>query len=187
MAEEALGITVKELKQKRTLAKSTFTKQANFLSRVAKHMTKRELQEEFKKLKSEARTVSETNDEYRAGLLADIEAGTNEGEEAELSKEKQTEVEKTFQECEARLDEVREIVQSNLWPRYGKNEVKSAIHEAETACDGVAQIPVTAVNRDGFELLCNRKPSRVGDVDSSGRKGKSGRESGGSEGIRQQP
>lgn len=83
-----------------------------------------------------------------------------------------------------RLDEVREMVQSNLWPRYGENEVRSAIHEAETACDGVAQIPVTAVNRDGFELLCNRKPSRVGDVDSSGRKGKAGRESEGSEGIR---
>lgn len=161
MAEEALGITVKELKQKRTLAKSTFTKQANFLSRVAKHMTKRELQEEFKKLKSEARTVSETNDEYRAGLLADIEAGTDEGEEAKLSKEKQTEVEKTFQECEARLDEVREIVQSNLWPRYGENEVKSAIHEAETACDGVAQIPVTAVNRDGFELRWDSVKTQV--------------------------
>lgn len=84
-------------------------------------MTKRELQEEFKKLKSEARTVSETNDEYRAGLLADIEAGTDEGEEAELSKEKQAELEKTFQECEAQLDEVKEMVQSNLWPRYGEN------------------------------------------------------------------
>lgn len=66
-------------------------------------MTKRELQEEFKKLKLEARTVSETNDEYRAGLLADIEAGSDEGEEAELSKEKQTELEKTFQECDASI------------------------------------------------------------------------------------
>lgn len=104
-------------------------------------MTKRELQEEFKKLTSEARKVSETNNEYRAGLLAVIEAETDEGEEAELSKQHQTELEKTFQECKARLDEVREKIQSNLWPRYGKNEVKSAIHEAETACDGVAQIP----------------------------------------------
>ena len=87
MAEQALGRTVKELKQRRTLAKRVFTKQANFLSRGAKHMTKRELQEEFKKLTPEARTVSETNDDYRAGLLADIEAEIDEDEEAELSKQ----------------------------------------------------------------------------------------------------
>ena len=80
-------------------------------------MTKSELQEEFKKLTSEARKVSETNDEYRAGLLADIEAETDEGEEVDLSKQ-QSELEKTFQECEVRLDEVRGMIQSNLWPRY---------------------------------------------------------------------
>ncbi|XP_055768950.1 uncharacterized protein LOC129844827 [Salvelinus fontinalis] len=167
MAEEALGKTVKELKQERTLAKSAFTKQANFLSRGAKHMTKSELREEFKKLTSEARKVSETNDEYRAGLLADIEAETDEGEEADLSKQQQTELEKTFQECEVRLDEVRGMIQSNLWPRYGEDEVKSAIKEAETACDGVTQIPVMAVNRDGFELRWDGAKAQVQDAITS--------------------
>jgi len=64
MTKEALGKTEKELKQERTLAKRAFTKQEN--SRGAQHMTKSELGEEFKKLTSEVRKVSETNDEYRA-------------------------------------------------------------------------------------------------------------------------
>ncbi len=36
-------------------------------------MTKSKLQEEFKKLTSEARKVGETNNKYRADLLVDIE------------------------------------------------------------------------------------------------------------------
>ena len=51
MAKEATGKTVKQLKQERMLAKSAFTKHANFLSRAAGNMTKSELQEEFKKHK----------------------------------------------------------------------------------------------------------------------------------------
>jgi len=43
MAEEAFGKAVKQLKQERTLAKSAFTRQANFLSRGAKNLTKSEL------------------------------------------------------------------------------------------------------------------------------------------------
>jgi len=66
MTKEALGKTEKELKQERTLAKRAFTKQENFHSRGAQHMTKSELGEEFKKLTLEVRKVSETNDEYRA-------------------------------------------------------------------------------------------------------------------------
>lgn len=91
MAEEAFGKTVKQLKQERTLAKSAFTKLANFLSREAQSMTESELREEFKKLTSEARYVSGANDEYRAGLLADIEANTADGEEAKLDQQKRSE------------------------------------------------------------------------------------------------
>lgn len=82
MALEMFGKTVKQLKQERTMAKSAFTKQANFLSRGARHMTEVELQEEFKKLTTEARDVSGTN-EYRAGILADME----DQDEVELDKQ----------------------------------------------------------------------------------------------------
>ena len=50
-----------------------YTKYANFLGRAAGNMTRSELQEEFKKLTSHARSVSESNDDYNTGLLADLE------------------------------------------------------------------------------------------------------------------
>lgn len=89
MASEALGKTVKQLKQERTLAKSAFTKQANYLSRAADVMIKQELQEEFCKLSGLARRVSEANDDYRTGLLVDIEAKSDEGEEVKLDMQQQ--------------------------------------------------------------------------------------------------
>ncbi len=152
MAEEALGKTVKQLKQERTLAKSAFTKLANYLSRGARSMVENELREEFRRLTLEARRVSEGNDDYRVGLLADIEANTADGVEVELSKQQEADLEKTVNDCEAKLDEVRKIVQTNLWSRYGQDELRAAIKEAERACDNVAATPVSAVNRDGYEM-----------------------------------
>ena len=82
MAKETFGKTVKQLKQERTLAKSAFTRQANYLSKAAAGMIKHELQEEFSKLSSLARSVGDSNDDYAAGLLA--EAGTKGDEEVKL-------------------------------------------------------------------------------------------------------
>lgn len=152
MAEEAFGKSVKQLKQEWTLAKSTFTKLANFLSRGARSMTETELREEFRKLSSEARNVSDANEEYRLGLLEDIEANTADGGEAELDKQQEADLEKTINDCETRLGEVRRIVQSNLWSRYGGNLMKTAIQEAEKVCEDVAAIPVSGVNRDRYEI-----------------------------------
>ncbi len=86
--------------------------------------------------------------------VADAEAGTEEGEEVKLDKHQQAELEKTMEECDTRLGEIREAVQSNLWPRYGKEEVDSAIQEAENACDIAQASPITAINRDatGYQL-----------------------------------
>lgn len=152
MAEEALGKGVKQLKQERTIAKSAITKQANFLSWATGNMTRSELQEEFTLLTTHARNVSESNDDYQAGLLADIEA-EEEGKEAKLGIQQQVDLEKTKKDCDARLKEVvRKIAQVNLWSRYWEDEVESAIQEAETACEGVGAIPVSAVNKDGYEL-----------------------------------
>lgn len=134
------------------MAKSTFTKLANFLSRGARSMTESELREEFRKLSSEARNVSDANEEYRLGLLEDIEADTADGEEAELNKQQEADLEKTINDCETRLGEVRKIIQTNLWSRYGEGLIETAIQEAEKVCEDVAAIPVTGVNRDGYEM-----------------------------------
>lgn len=149
MAEEAFGKTVSQLKKERTLAKTAFTKAVNFLTRAAQSMAKTELQEEFKKLTCEARRLGEANDDYKAGLIADLE---DTGKEAEFDKQQEADLEKTVCDYKTKLDEVRELVQSKLWSCYGQDELETAIREAEKACDDAAAIAITAVNQDGYEV-----------------------------------
>lgn len=87
---ENLGNTVKQQKQERILAKAAFTKQANYLIRAADDMIKHELRERFSKLSSLSRNFNDANDDYTAGLLADTEAVSEEGEEVKLGKDLQT-------------------------------------------------------------------------------------------------
>lgn len=94
-------------------------------------MTETELRE-FKRLTPEARSVSNANDEYRAGLLADIEADIADGEGAELDEKQETDLDKTITDCETRLDEFRKIVQTILQTRNGEDELTAAIQEAES-------------------------------------------------------
>ena len=164
MAEEATGKTVKQLMQERTVAKCAFTKHGNFLSRAAGNMTRSELQEEFKKLMSHARSVSESNDDYNTGLLADL--GVEE-KEAKLDLQQQIDLQKTIEDGDARLEEVRYIVQSNLWSRYGEEELKYAIKEAEEACEGVGAVAVSAVKKDGYELQFDGAKKLVQDAIAS--------------------
>lgn len=69
-----------------------------------------------------------------------------------LSKQQEADLKKTINECEVKLDEVRQIVQTNLWSCYGQDKLRAAVKEAERACDNVAATPVSAVNRDGYEM-----------------------------------
>lgn len=67
MAEDAVGKTIKVLKGERTIAKSSFTRQANFLDKEASTMVETELKEGYNKLHDCFRKVIETNDDYRLG------------------------------------------------------------------------------------------------------------------------
>lgn len=62
----------------------------------------------------------------------------------------QAELEKTRAECDMKLDELSKVVQSNLWPRYGEDEVTFAIQEA--ACDRAQACPIPAISQDSYEL-----------------------------------
>ncbi|KAK6319058.1 hypothetical protein J4Q44_G00102690 [Coregonus suidteri] len=68
MAEDVLGKSVQQLKKERTTAKSSFTRQANFISRGASSMLQVELKEEFAKLSDCFRKMLDANDDYRIGL-----------------------------------------------------------------------------------------------------------------------
>ena len=64
MAALALGKTLDQLKKYRLTAKTSFTKQANYLSRKAyPYLTELELRQEFAKLPADSRKVIEANDD----------------------------------------------------------------------------------------------------------------------------
>lgn len=147
MAEEVTGRPLKQLKQERTSAKTTFTKQANYLSRAIGHLTKSELQKEFKDLLSLVRNVSQTNDDYELGLLAEID----EDGEKKLDPKQQADLTRTIEDCNARMKEVQKMVQSNLWSRYAEGDLTFAVEEAESACERIHAIPVSVVNTDAYE------------------------------------
>lgn len=153
MAEEVFGKSAKQLKQERTVAKSAFTKRANYLSGMAESLTESELWQEFKALTIEARRVTEANEDLRAGLLADMEAAkADEGEEEELGAQQEADLKKTVIECAKRVDEVKEVVRTNLWSRYGEEELVTAIKDAEMACVTADKTSVSALTRHGYEM-----------------------------------
>ncbi len=110
-----------------------------------------ELKEEFKKLSLAARKVFEINEDYRTGLLAEIEADESK-DETVLSVQQDIDIEKTASECDVKFNEVQEIVQGNLWSRYGLHEVTGAISVAEKTCDRVASIAVDRSEYENYEV-----------------------------------
>ena len=144
-----MGKSVKELKKERTTAKSSFTRQANFIAREASSMLQEELKEEFTKLSDCFRKLLDANDNYRIGLEADIKS---EDEEANLDEKQEEDIERTEREAETKLKEIKDIVQTNLWSRYGKNDLETAIFEAEKANDKAETLPVESANLEGFEV-----------------------------------
>ena len=154
MAEDALGKTVKQLKRERTTAKSSFTRQANFISRGVSSMLEAELKEEFIKLSHCFRQLLDANDDCRIGLLAEIKKPEEEEEEEEVVLEKQQErdIKRTENEAETKFEEVKDTVQTNLWSRYGKNELEMAILEAENAFDQANGVVVESTNVECYEV-----------------------------------
>jgi len=149
MAEDVLGKSVQQLKKERTTAKSSFTRQANFISRGASSMLQMELEEEFTKLSECFRKMLDANDDYRIGLEADIKT---EDEEASLDEQQEADIDRSVNEGETKLREIKELVQTNLWSRYGKSELLDGILEAEKANDKAADVPVESVNLEGYEV-----------------------------------
>ncbi len=86
------------------------------------------------------------------GLFTELEANTKSDEKVELEMQQAADIEKTVGDCETKLEEVRKIVQFNLWQRYGQEELTVAVQEAEKACHHSASIPVAGVNCEGYEV-----------------------------------
>ncbi|KAK2905980.1 hypothetical protein Q8A73_009923 [Channa argus] len=140
MAEETYGRTLDQLKRERTTAKSCFTRQANYLIRKARYMTKSDLKEEFAKLSVATKRVMEANDEYRTGLLVDMESKSDGSTEVQLDDQLEFRFEKVTIECELRFDEAKKSVQVHLWANYGLAEMTAAFEEAQRACEYASSI-----------------------------------------------
>ncbi|KAK3563890.1 hypothetical protein QTP86_004834 [Hemibagrus guttatus] len=87
-----------------------------------------------------------------AGLLAEIEAHQEEGTEVLLSAQQEADLKKTVEECDMRFEEVKELVETNLWKRYGQTEVLATVSAAEKACEHRDTIPVDAVGYESYEV-----------------------------------
>ena len=150
MAEDLLGKTVRQLKQERINAKGSFTKQTNFLAREARDMIENELKEEFSKLTECFRHLLGTNDDYATGLLAEIKP--EDGEEPVLDSEQGGDIDKTARAAEVKYAELRDIVQVNLWGKFGEEKLEFSISEAEYSRDQADGVKVKAENLEYFDI-----------------------------------
>lgn len=76
----------------------------------------------------------------------------NDGREAVLNEQTDTNLKIVAVECEQRLDEIKSIVQTNLWTRYGQQVLLAAFEEAEKACEYANSIAVDSVNSEAYEV-----------------------------------
>lgn len=96
---------------------------------------------EFNRLKSLARQVNNANEDYRDGLLTDLGAEENDGEDIQLDQCHQADLEKTEAECGRRLDDVRKALQDKMWAQYGV-VIRVKFLKAEAACDRECESPM---------------------------------------------
>ncbi|KAM4521343.1 uncharacterized protein PAE49_002487, partial [Odontesthes bonariensis] len=149
MAEEVLGKSVNILKQERTTAKRNLTRLANLISRGAGNMLQSELKEEFAKFADRFTSLLDANEDFRIGLEAELKKDDPEGE---LEEQQEDEIQATMKEAEGKMEEIKNIVQTNLWGRYGKTELEAAIAEAEDAIRRAENVAVESNNMEGYDV-----------------------------------
>ncbi|XP_077469580.1 uncharacterized protein LOC144084739 [Stigmatopora argus] len=162
MVEEATGRTIELLRLERAKAERAFINQATYLGKEARKLEKSKLLKEYDLPYAHAQEVNCTNGNYELGLLAEL-GGDEEDREVILEKQQLVKIEKTKEDCETKLTEVRGTVQSNLWDRYGRVELSVAIEEAESYSEKALETPVSAANKDAYEFRVCYAKRRIND------------------------
>ncbi|XP_078789161.1 uncharacterized protein LOC144984490 [Oryzias latipes] len=124
-------------------------------------MSEVELKEEFHKVSDCFKHLLESNDEYKVGLLFET---TEEESEDILEKALDYDIEKTAVDAEEKFKEVKEIVQKNLWSRYGQYEIEASILEAEKNAEAASGLPIKGMYLEGYEVhmtLLSKKMQEV--------------------------
>ncbi|KAM6893410.1 LOW QUALITY PROTEIN: protein NLRC3-like [Xenentodon cancila] len=97
--------------------------------------------------------VIKANDDYRAGLEAELEAQTeDDGKQPVVDEEQDANLKKVTNDCEQRFDQVKSIVQTNVWTRYVRDVLEAAFEESEKACKYAYSIPVESINCEVHEV-----------------------------------
>lgn len=137
------------LKQERTTAKRNLTRLANLISRGAGTMLQSELKAEFAKFADRFTSLLDANEDFKIGLEADVKKDDPDGE---LEKQQEDDIQATIKDAEVKMEEIKDIVQTNLWGRYGKTELKAAIAEAEDAIQRAENVAVESNNMEGYDV-----------------------------------
>ncbi|XP_028331737.1 uncharacterized protein LOC114481263 [Gouania willdenowi] len=153
----AASITLQQLKAIRTSAKRQFSRLANNVTRMHTLMSEEELKDSFTKLTLETNKVIEANDDVEAQYMAENESERN--EEA-LDEAQKADLEKTATECEKKLKELKDLIQSTLWANYGEDELTLAVQTAETEAERVMTIEPSE-DKEAFDFMVEHLKSMV--------------------------
>ncbi|XP_032434156.1 uncharacterized protein LOC116729604 [Xiphophorus hellerii] len=151
MAEPADEKSVEQLKMERTTAKRLLTRLINNITRTHEDMTEEELKDNFNKLNIEAGKVMAANDDLEASLIAEVESKLGEDGDAALTEQQKSDLEKTANECEAKVREIKSLIQETLWRTFGKTELLIALQVAESECEHVATI-APGVGKEAYDF-----------------------------------
>ncbi|XP_035999462.1 uncharacterized protein LOC118564728 [Fundulus heteroclitus] len=154
MAEPADGKSVEELKMERTTAKRSLTRLINNITRMHEDMTEEELKDSFHKLNIEAGKVMAANDDLEASLIAEVESRLGEDDKAAVTEQQKSDLEKTAKECEAKVREVKCLIQETLWRTFGRTELLIALQAAESECEHAATIR-PGVEKEAYDFTLN--------------------------------
>lgn len=109
-------------------------------------MSEEELRDNFKKISEEAGKVLEANDDVEGQY---IEEGSD-GEE--LSEQQKRDLVKTANECEKKLQEIKDLIQKTLWASFGEYELTQSITTAESQAENVGAVDPSK-NPDAYRFM----------------------------------
>ncbi len=128
------SLLVEQLKTARTSAKRQFSRLANNVLRMHIMMSEEELRDNFRKLTAEAGKVLEANDDIEGQCIEEN------SDAEELSEQQKSDLVKTANECERKLQELKDLIQRTLWANFGEYELTQAMTTAESQAENVGAV-----------------------------------------------
>ncbi len=109
-------------------------------------MSEEELRDNFRKLTAEAGKVLEANDDVEGQCIEEN------SDAEELSEQQKSDLVKTANECERKLQELKDLIQRTLWANFGEYELTQAMTTAESQAENVGAVDPTK-NPDAYLFM----------------------------------